>query len=70
MPLNEVFPRQIERLGKYGLVEEDGDTLRLTARGRFFADEVVTQFYHPMYLPFPRSAYAEGDLNPFSHDPS
>lgn len=68
--VSEAFPRHIERLRKYGLVEEDGDTLRLTVRGRFFADEVVTQFYHPKYLPFPRSAYAEGDLNPFSHDPS
>jgi oxygen-independent coproporphyrinogen-3 oxidase len=68
--VGEAFPRQIECLRKYGLVEEDGDMLSLTARGRFFADEVVTQFYHPKYLPFPRSAYAEGDLNPFSHDPS
>jgi len=70
MSVGEAFPRQVERLKKYGLVEEDGDTLKLTVRGRFFADEVVTQFYHPKYLPFPRQAYAEGDLNPFSHDPS
>ena len=70
MTPDEAFPRQIGNLKKYGLVEEDGDTLRLTDRGVFFADEVVTQFYHPDYLPFPRSAYAEGDLNPFSHDPS
>jgi oxygen-independent coproporphyrinogen-3 oxidase len=68
--VSEAFPRHIECLKKYGLVEEDGDTLKLTGRGRFFADEVVTQFYHPKYLPFPRTAYAEGDLNPFSHDPS
>jgi oxygen-independent coproporphyrinogen-3 oxidase len=68
--VNEAFPRQIETLKKYGLVEEDGETIGLTGRGRFFADEVVTQFYHPKYLPFPRSAYAEGDLDPFSHDPS
>jgi oxygen-independent coproporphyrinogen-3 oxidase len=68
--VSEAFPRHIENLKKYGLLEEDADTLRLTGRGRFFADEVVTQFYHPTYLPFPRSAYEEGDLNPFSHDPS
>lgn len=70
VPVSEAFPGRIERLKRYDLVEEDGETLRLTGRGRFFADEVVTQFYHTKYLPFPRSAYAEGDLNPFSHDPS
>lgn len=68
--VNEAFPRRIEHLKKYGLVEEDDETLRLTGRGIFFADEVVTQFYHPKYLPFPKSVYAEGDLNPFSHAPS
>jgi oxygen-independent coproporphyrinogen-3 oxidase len=62
------FPRQIDNLKKYDLLEEDEDSLRLTARGRFFADEVITQFYHPSYLPFPRSSYAEGDLDPFSHN--
>ena len=70
VPVTDAFPRRIERLKRYGLLAEDGDTLRLTDRGVFFADEVVTQFYHPRYLPFPRSAYAEGDLNPFSHDAS
>lgn len=66
---NEAFPRHIQNLKKYDLIKEDGDTLKLTGRGRFFADEVVTQFYHPNYLPFPRSCYAEGDLNPFAYDP-
>ncbi len=68
LPVSEAFPRRIERLKKYGLVAEDDETLRLTDRGIFFADEVVTHFYHPRYLPFPKSAYADGDLNPFSHD--
>ncbi len=63
----EAFPRQFDCLKRYGLVEEVDGTVRLTGRGIFFADEVVTQFYHPRYLPFPRSVYAEGDLNPFSH---
>ncbi len=65
--LDEAFPRQVGSLAKYGLVEERDGTLRLTERGIFFADEVVTQFYHPRYLPFPRSAYADGELNPYSH---
>jgi oxygen-independent coproporphyrinogen-3 oxidase len=67
---DEAFPRQIENLKNYGLIKDDGDRLKLTGRGRFFADEVVTQFYHPQYLPFPRACYAEGDLNPFSYDHS
>ena len=66
--VQEAFPLQIEKLIKYDLLEEDGDLLRLTGRGMFFADEVITQFYHPSYMPFPRSSYAEGDLNPFSHN--
>ena len=37
----------------------------LTEKGRFFADEVVIQFYHPGYIPFPRSAYADGELSPY-----
>jgi oxygen-independent coproporphyrinogen-3 oxidase len=68
VPVSEAFPRQIASLKRYGLLREDDDRLELTDRGIFFADEVVTQFYHPDYLPFPRSAYAEGILNPFSHD--
>jgi len=66
----EAFPRQIEKLQKYGLIEEDDQWLKLTDRGIFFADEVITQFYHPSFLPFPRASYAEGDLNPFSHSSS
>jgi len=65
--VNEVFSRQIANLKKYGLINEDETSLTLSERGVFFADEVVTQFYHPTYLPFPRSCYAEGELNPFSH---
>lgn len=67
--VNEAFPGQIGNLKKYGLIEEDDTSIKLTARGIFFADEVITQFYHPAYLPFPRSAYAEGDLNPFAYHP-
>jgi oxygen-independent coproporphyrinogen-3 oxidase len=68
--IHEAFPGQIANLKKFGLVEEDDTSLRLTARGIFFADEVITQFYHPEYLPFPRSSYAEGPLNPFSYHPA
>ena len=68
--VKEAFPRQIENLLRYNLLVEDDLRIKLSARGIFFADEVITQFYHPSYLPFPRSAYSEGELNPFSYHPS
>ena len=64
--LEEFFGEKIKRLKKSGLLEENDEILRLTERGQFFADEVVIQFYHPDYMPFPKSAYAEGELNPYS----
>jgi oxygen-independent coproporphyrinogen-3 oxidase len=65
--VEEAFPVQLAALGRFGLIADDQEALRLTERGRFFADEVVMQFYHPDYLPFPRSSYAEGDLNPYRY---
>jgi oxygen-independent coproporphyrinogen-3 oxidase len=61
----EVFPRNIARLKEFGLLEENDEEVRLTRRGRFFADEVCHQFHHPSYIPFPRDQYAEGPLNPY-----
>jgi oxygen-independent coproporphyrinogen-3 oxidase len=68
--VNAVFPRQIANLKKYGLLQEDETSITLTKRGIFFADEIITQFYHPTFLPFQRSCYAEGELNPFSYHTS
>ena len=62
--LGEVFGSRIGPLKEYGLLEEDERKLALTARGGFFADEVMMQFYEPKYLPFPRTGYSEGVLNP------
>lgn len=62
--LGKVFGPKIDLLKKHGLLEEDECRLALTARGGFFADEVMMQFYEPKYLPFPRSNYSEGALNP------
>lgn len=63
--LDQDFGRKIERLKRYGLLEEKDEIVTLTERGRFFADEVVIQFYHPDFIPFPKSAYAEGELSPY-----
>ena len=64
-PLEREFGDRIERLKGYGLLEEREGIVALTEKGRFFADEVVIQFYHPDYIPFPRSVYAAGELNPY-----
>jgi len=64
--VNEDFGEKIKRLKNFGLLEENEESLILTEKGRFFADEVVIQFYHPDYLPFPKSSYADGELNPYN----
>lgn len=66
LAINEVFDKKLERLKFFGLLEENDETIRLTEKGVFFADEVVLQFYHPDYLPFPKSAYTDGELNPYN----
>ena len=63
--LNDVFRKKIERLKEFDLVDEDDKALTLTAKGRFFADEVCQEFFHPEYMPFPRTAYAHGKLYPY-----
>ena len=63
--LSEVFRKKIDRLKSYGLLFEDDNILKLTELGRFFADEVCEQFSDPKYIPFPKTAYATDELNPY-----
>ncbi len=63
--LDQVFRKKIGNLKEFDLVREDRQALALTPLGAFFADEVAQQFHHPDFMPFPRSAYADGPLNPF-----
>jgi len=63
--LDQIFRKKIEKLKKFDLVFEDENVLRLTGLGRFFADEVCEQFSDPKYIPFPETAYAPGELNPY-----
>lgn len=51
--VNSAFHDEIEWLKQHGLAEESNTAVWLTPRGRFFADEVTTQFFNPNYLPFP-----------------
>ena len=64
-PFDGVFKVKFDRLKEWGLVEETDAVVRLTPFGAFFADEVVQQFEHPSFLPFPMEAYGDGPLNPY-----
>lgn len=63
--LNQVFRKKIERLKNADLLIEDTNSLMLSSLGGFFADEVCQQFHHPDYMPFPRTAFAHGELFPY-----
>jgi len=47
------FQPEIDWLKPLKLLDESESHVWLTDRGRFFADEVTTQFFNPAYLPFP-----------------
>jgi oxygen-independent coproporphyrinogen-3 oxidase len=51
--LDNCFGAEIDWLKNLDLIAEDGQHVWLTRLGRFFADEVSTQFFDPDYLPFP-----------------
>jgi oxygen-independent coproporphyrinogen-3 oxidase len=42
--LMDVYGREIEEMGQAGLLEVDGERVRLTARGRLLGNEVFQQF--------------------------
>ena len=68
--LENVFTAKAGNLKKYGLIEEDDRAWRLTDLGSFVADEVAEQFNSVEYLPFERSHYADGALNPYLNNTS
>ena len=65
LTIDQVFVPKFERLKEYGLVEENEKVVVLTELGKFFADEVVEQFFHPDHMSEPRENYADGPLNPY-----
>jgi len=64
--VDDVFRKKIDRLKEFDLLYEDDKKLELTAKGKFFADEVCQQFHLPDHMPFPETAYAQGPLNPYN----
>ena len=63
--VENVFKEKMNHLKNYGLIVENEMKIQTTKLGAFFADEVVQQFHHPDYIPFPRNQYEEGILNPY-----
>ncbi|MCZ7586565.1 MAG: coproporphyrinogen III oxidase family protein [Deltaproteobacteria bacterium] len=53
----EHFAPELARLKNLGLVDEDDESIFLTSRGRFFADETVMQLHERRYLPLPEVAH-------------
>jgi len=66
--LETVFKEKMKNLKVFGLIEEDDRRIKLTELGAFVADEVAEQFNSTEYIPFERSRYAEGVLNPYLHN--
>ena len=64
MKLEQAWPEKIALLKAEGLIEDTRWGISLTTTGKFFADEVVQQFFDPKDLPFPAEAYSDGPLHP------
>jgi oxygen-independent coproporphyrinogen-3 oxidase len=67
VPFSACYPEIFKRLEDFDLVRVSDNTIKLTETGAFFADEIVTQFYCPDYLPQSASMYADGPLNPWRY---
>ena len=68
--LSGVFTEKMKNLKAFGLITEDDRCIKLTELGSFVADEVVEQFNSIEYIPFERSRYADGILNPYLNNTS
>jgi oxygen-independent coproporphyrinogen III oxidase len=59
--VEEHFGPELARLENLGLLGQDAHSVRLTERGRFFADETMMQLFQKRFLPFPEITH---DLMP------
>jgi oxygen-independent coproporphyrinogen-3 oxidase len=64
LKLEQVWPEKLAQLKAEGLIEDTRWGISLTETGKFFADEVVQQFFDPTDMPFPDDEYADGPLHP------
>ena len=65
LEFDDVFKKKTQRLKDNGLITDNGKVVSLTPLGKFLADEVVEQYNSIEFQPFPRSNFAEGELNPY-----
>ena len=63
---NTKFYPAFSLLKEYGLVEENENIIQLTRKGAFFADEISELFYSTCFIPFDKTLYNEGRLNPYT----
>ncbi|MDF1554261.1 MAG: radical SAM protein [Deferrisomatales bacterium] len=66
--VSDIFSNKIDALKAHGIMTEDNSKLFLTRRGHFFVDASCIQFYHPDFIPFPESSYADGILTPYNQE--
>jgi oxygen-independent coproporphyrinogen-3 oxidase len=66
LSFDDLWRDKVAKLTEAGLVTETDRNLALTELGRFFADEVVQQFFAPQHLPFPAEEYSSGPLHPLN----
>jgi oxygen-independent coproporphyrinogen III oxidase len=52
------FASELQRLKRYGLIEEDERCISLTRRGRFYADQTVLQLFQREYMPIQRMPHS------------
>ncbi len=50
--IDDAFINEVTWLKQLGLLEENDQYVSLTKLGKYFADEVATQFFNPDYMPF------------------
>jgi oxygen-independent coproporphyrinogen III oxidase len=66
--IDQAFPAKFAQLKAAGLIFENENEVGLTTLGCFFADEVVQQFHHSDYIPFPADHFADGPLHPLQNN--
>ncbi len=63
---NTKYYNMLQNLKQYDFIEENENIIQLTKKGAYYADEICQLFYLPEFIPFDKSLYNEGPLNPYT----